>query len=455
MSGFNFEGMSNLKKSRGGSGGGFKPSYNLPLRLEAVHLANEKAATPSKDTLTGYIMFDPADPITVPWGLDHQKPVTVRLRERPAPSDAAKVPLEVFDLVPGKKVKGRYKVHQYAAIVAEDAKLLSDGTIECGWIKVMEYEHKEVPEGMWLHIGHVSVGYLNIPEESTGRYPNQERFVHFPEHSRPMTGMGQEALDNFKSQVSSLLADRSAAAGGRPTAIVRLINFSNVGQPDSSMSAIIKLAYDNGTPLSPEETVERWMAHEDNAQWVGFIQAADAIASSNGLLEVWPAWAFRAGKMATDNEVKKKTEGKFHTAEDFSAPMIDAGGNPMFRDNGRRMRNYGLIAEGMHQVMQMEPREDGTREWVANQTYTLDRFPAKLYSLDDLPTPLITEDCRKQFEANAVKRVEEKRAERNARKAGNDASNDAGRAADNASDQGQDFGDGAPDPAAGQFRPRV
>jgi hypothetical protein len=101
----------------------------------------------------------------------------------------------------------------------------------------------------------------------------------------------------------------------------------------------------------------------------------------------------------------------------------------------------------MHQVVTMQ----GGTDWFANQTWTFDRFPTKLFSIDDLPTPNVSPEVIKIFEANATKRVEEKRLARNVDNDGPEQQQQQDQ------DQGQDFGsddNNAPDPAGGQFRPR-
>lgn len=436
MSDFNFEGMGDLKKRTGRSGGSF--SFNLPFRINQVNVANDKAATPSVDTVEGYLMA-PA------FGLNTNDLVTFKIKDRAPPKDPKKVPMEIWDLQIGKKKGSGGRMGQHAAVVAEDARMLSDGTVECGWIRVAEHAYNEKPEKEFLHIGPISVGYLNVGEKP-GDFTRQDRYVHFPQESRLVSGDGDAAIASFKEVVSSLLADRTEQAGGRPTVVVRLVNQKKVGEVGSVATASVRLGWDkqNGTFMTPEETVDRWLADEENAKWVNFIGNADKIAKSEGVLEVWPAWLFQSGKMLSDREVEMKTKGYMHTSEQFSAPMIDEAGEPILNDNGNRRTHYGLIADGLHQVVQLENRTD----WIANSSWTFERYPSKLYSIDDLPTKHLAAETVKAFEAVAVKRTEEKKNDRTARR-----EPAAGQSQDQ--DQGQDFGsDAAPDATGGQFRPR-
>jgi hypothetical protein len=438
MSGFNFEGMDDLKKRTGRGGGNFKQTFNVPIRIHTVHVTNDKKATRGVDSLEGSLLA-PA------FGLAVDAIVKLRIRDRGEPRDKDRTPMEIFDLQPGKKKGTGGRMGQNGAIIAENAQILEDGTIECGWVKVVEHEYSEQPGKEWLHLGHVSVGFLRINEkdETTAR---QDRFIHYPEHASVISGQGEEAIASFKEKVTGLLADRSAQAGGRPTVVIRLVNQKAIGTAGSVATASIWRGFDrdNNVPLSPEETVDNWLANPENAKWLNFIQNADQIASAEGVLEVWPSWHFNTGLKTAEREVKNKSSGKVHTAEQYAAPMIDDAGEPLFQENGKRRTHFGLIAEGMHMVVVPE----GFTDWIANQTWSLESFPQKLYSIDDLPTANLSPDVKKVFDDNATKRVTEKRAARSANR-DNEATQESA--------QGQEFGnEGAPDPAAGQgFRPRV
>jgi ribosomal protein L19E len=432
--------MDDLKKRTGRGGGNFKPSFNVPVRIHQVHVSNEKGATRGVDFLEGSLMA-PA------FGLEADAVVKVRIKDRGVPRDKERTPMEIYDLQPGKKKGTGARMGTHGAIVAENAQLLEDGTIECGWVKVVEHEYKEKPAGEWMHVGHVSVGFLRINEKDPTSPARQDRFIHFPTAARVISGQGEEALASFKDTVVGLLADRAEQAGGRPTVVVRLVNQRAIGTAGSVATATIWLGWDrdNKVSISPEATVDTWLANPDNAKWLNFIQNADNIAASDGVLEVWPSWHFNTGLKTAEREVKNKDAGKVHTAEQYAAPMINDAGEPLFTENGKRRTHYGLIAEGMHMVVVPENFTD----WIANQTWTLESFPQKLFSIDDLPTDNLKPEVKKVFEDNAVKRVTDKRAARNATR-DNEASQEQEQ------EQGQDFGSegAAPDPAAGQFRPR-
>jgi hypothetical protein len=440
---FNFDGMDELSKRTGRGQSNSKPPLNLLFRMNGqINLENPKKATRGKDSLEGV-------PLVAAWGLPTNEPLTIRIKDRGEPTAKDKIPMEVFDLQLGRKKGSGGVMGQFAAIVAEDARLLADGkTVECNWVKVVEHEYKEVPQGEHVHSGMVSVGYLNAPSENG--FIRQDRFVHFSEFASVIAGQGDEAVTAFRERVSSLLAERTAEAGGRPSAIIRLVNQSKAGEPGSVATTQIWLAWDkdSGAFLSPEVSVDRWLSNPDNAKWLSFVQHADQIAASNGVLEVWPVWSFTTAKKTAEREIGLKDAGKLHAQEQFSAPMIDEGGNPVLNDNNKRRTHYGLIAEGTHQVVQMQ----GGTDWLANQTWTHERFASKLYSLEDLPTANISPEVKAIFEANAVKRVEEKKLllpRAPSARAKEEAKEPA-------SEQGSDFGDNTPDPTGGQsFRPRI
>ncbi|MBY3151259.1 hypothetical protein HFO56_02520 [Rhizobium laguerreae] len=433
---FDFNGMEDLKK-RTGRGGGFTASHNLPFRIHEINLANPKAATRGVDTVDGYLL-KPA------FGKEAGGLVTIKIKDRGAPTDPDKTPMEVFDLQIGRKKGSGGKMGQHAAVIAEDARVLQDGTIECNWVKVVEHEFKEAPEAEWLHTGFISVGYLNAPTDKG--FIRQDRFVHFVEEARTISGAGDEAVAGFRDLVSKFLTERTSQAGGRPSAVIRLVNQNNAGQAGSVATATIWLGWDKEKSafLTPEESVDRWLASEEAEKWLNFVRHADQIAASNGVLEVWPVWSFTTAKKTAERETKLKNAGKMHLQEQFTAPMINEAGEPVLNDNGKRRNHFGLIADGMHQVVQMQ----GGVDWFANQTWTFDRFPTKLFSIDDLPTANLSPEVVKVFEANGAKRVEDKRLARN-------VENDAAPEQQQEQEQGQDFGsDNTPDPAGGQFRPR-
>lgn len=432
--------MGDLNKKKGGSRGNNNAvSFNLPFRISQVHVANPKAATRGVDTVEGFL-------INEAFGLEKDALVTIRIKDRGVPADPDKTPMEVFDLQIGRRKGSGGKMGTHAAVVAEDARMLDGNIIECNWVKVVEHEYKEKPEEEWLHTGFVSVGYLSPADEKTG-FIRQDRFVHFPEYARVIEGQGEEALASFKATVAALLAERNADAGGRPSVVLRLVNQAAVGQPGSVATATIWLGWDRdaGAHISPEESVDRWLANPDNANWLNFVQHADQIAGSNGVLEVWPVWSFTTAKNTAERETKNKKAGKMHMQDQFTAPMINEAGAPVLTDSGNRRNHYGLITQGLHQVVRFQ----GGTDWFANMSWTLERFPTKLYSIDDLPTANLSPEVVAAFEGQGAKRVEEKRNARNATK-----ENDA--APEQSQEQGQDFGgnDAAPDPAGGQFRPR-
>lgn len=436
MSDFDFGGMEDLKK-RTGRGGNSQVSINLPFRIKAVNVANPKEATRGVDTVEGYL-------IRPAFGKEVNDVVVIRIKDRGEVADPDKKPMEVFDLQVGRKKGAGAKMGNHAAVVAEDARVQADGTIECNWVKVVEHEYKETPDAEWLHNGFVSVGYL---QPIRNGFIRQDRAVHFNDQAIAITGEGDEAIANFRDTLARLLAERTEAAGGRPSAVIRLVNQNNAGKAGSVASTQVWLGWDkdNERHLAPEVAVDRWMASEDAAKWLNFVANADRIAGSNGVLEVWPVWSFTTAKKTAERETKAKEAGRLHLQEQFTAPMIDEAGNPVMNDNGKRRNHYGLIAEGMHQVVTMQ----GGTDWFANQTWTFERFPTKLYSVDDLPTPNVSPEIIKIFEANATKRVEEKRLARNVENDGPEQQQEQ--------EQGQDFGSDnnqAPDPAGGQFRPR-
>jgi hypothetical protein len=457
MSGFDFNSMSEVQKKGASRGSRFKPALNLPVRIDKVHLAdpNGKVATRGKDYIEAYLS-------TPAFGKDVINTVKVVLRDRGEPKDSERLPLEFFDLQMGKKVKGRYKVGQWPTIILEDARDIGNNTIECGWINVAEYSYDENPSQKelkeLLQIGWVSVGYLNIPEDSS-RFPSQYRTEHRVHEAEVISGLGDQAIENFRQLAINALSQPLDKGAGGPGFMIRLVN-NNAFETGEGLLDAVKTEYvrsrwdkDAGTFEPAERTVDEFLANEDNASFVNWIANADHIAGSNGTLEIWPVNSYQVGKFATENEVKAKNAGRRHTAEDFAAPHVLLDGSLDLYDNGNRRTQWGLITEGMHKLVIL----DGKADWVVDKTFTLERFPSKLYAVEELPSKNLPETSIAYLTGLAAQRVEEKKLVREAKNGGPAA----GQAAQ--MERPQDFGDEQqPDPTAGTkpapsgpgFRPR-
>nr|WP_250807654.1 hypothetical protein [Neorhizobium tomejilense] len=434
-----------------GRSGGYKPAMNLPVRIKDVHIVAENGKmTRGKDWIEAYLLA-PA------FGKEARDVVKIRLVDRGVPADPEKAPLEFFDLQMGKKVKGRYKVGEFAALVIEDARETTDGFIECKWVRVAEYSYDEHPTNKdlkdLLHVGMVSVGFLNIPEAGSDRFPSQNRSAHLTHEAQIISGAGDEAIENFRQLAINALRERLDEGSARPSALFRVVNNNGIGTEqaiDAVKSVQLRTRWDKeaGAFYPAEKTVDDFLADPENAIFVNWIRHADAIANSGGTIEIWPVFEYQSGKMAVDNEVKDKNAGKHHTAEDFTAPSILMDGSAETSDRGYRRNQYGLVAEGMHKLVLL----DGKKEWTADQTVTLERFPSKLYLAEQLPTHNLPEATNKYLIDLATKRVDDKKALRAAAK--NNAA-PAAAAEEQQNEQGQDFGqEQAPDPTAGGFRMR-
>lgn len=458
--GFDFEGMDEKQKSGGFSRkSGAARVANLPLRKKEVHVSNPKKATTETDYFVGEVLA----PVL---GLEAGSEVRVKIdATRPKPADPDKTPMEVFDIQDGRKKGNGHPVQADAIIVAENAKVLEDGTIECRWIRVAEHEYKEKPAMEKVQVGvAVAVEYMNVNKNDFAE-SYQYRTVHFPEHAYPVhSGEDGTALETFKKFVLNFLTDRSAEAGGRPGVMLRLVNNAAIGEKESALhSEMIFSRWDKDASAmeSPEATLDRWLDPEAaasylpqdasaeartnfknvRARWINWITHADEFAKQGGTIEVWPIWRYSTAKNTAKRDARRKHEGKFHKEQEFTAPRIDLAGNPVYNESGKVSNDYGLVAEGILQVIQYGPDSD----WMANDTWTIEAYPSKLFKADEQITENIPQSTKDFFADRAARRVAVKYDLRKEKNADQEQSND----------RGKDFGDddGAPDPAAG-LRPR-
>jgi hypothetical protein len=435
-----FNKMSDLKKNRRSGNGSFPQSINLPLEVVEVHVSNTKAPTPATDYVKATLMI-PA------FNLEAGTVVDVRLKQRPPATERDKEPMEVFHLQKGKRKGTGAPAGERPQFIAEDAVMQSDGTIECNWIKIAVHEAAETADGEWLHVGEmISVGYL---ENQEGKSPKQNRDLHWVSSARQIVSQedGSDAMTFFKDVVTDMLQDRTELASGRPMVTIRLINNNELGQESFVQAATISRRWDNDNKVwkSAEESLAMWLADQDNADWVEFIAAGDELSAANGTLEIWPTWRYRTGIKALERDIKRESEGKTASlpAGHFSAPKLSLTGEIVRDDNGKARSDWGLLAEGSLQAVRPQNFED----FIANATWTRERFPSRLHTTEDVVTPNLPAETAAHFVARGEKRVELKRESRKEQKAASAPAEDQ--------QQGQDF-DGAPDPQAGMggFRPK-
>lgn len=432
---------------KSGGKGTFIPNLNVPVRVTQVVVADDKKKTPTEDKIIGVLMA-PA------FGKKAGEEVVVKLKDRGPAADPDKIPTEIWDIQPGKKVKGRYTVGKNPAVIAENARPLDDNTIECGWIRVAEYEFNAKPAEKAvkdsLQYGMVTVGYLDERQNGIAR---QLRHLHFNDFAQVLTGRGEEAIANFKAMVVSMMENHADVAGGRTNVHIRMINNNDLTNPQSYKYATIYQGWntDEQRPATGAESIERWLADQANVGWLeNIIAYADDVAESNGTLEIWPCWTYEAGKMAVDREVKAKSLGRATVNSEYTAPDVDLTGEPVieFNNDGSKSwhRNaYTLVTEGMHKLVLL----DGRSEWIADTTMTLERYPNSFFKPEQLVTPNLTKAARDLFVGLAAKRGQFKREAFRASKEQKAAP------ANDASEAGQDFGgEAAPDPTAGAFKPR-
>lgn len=435
------DGMGDLSKRTGGNGasrGNATQSMNLLFRVKEVSAVSANEPTPLKDTAVVVLLVDA-------FGKKADSEVTIRMRDRGQPKDPKKTPMEIWNLQPGKRYKkgSGEPCGEWPAVVGEDAKVLTDGTIELGWIKVIQHEYVENPTSEAVMIGLISTQQLEVPgDRNNVKFPRQNRDYHMPDQAVMLGAVNDnDAITAFRAQAISFLTPHPDKGGGKPRAIVRLVNTAAIGQEGYLGSATIAERWVEGTKQTPEQSVDMWLSDEANAGWLNYISLADQVVASGGIIEMWPAWRYDAGKQLTDNEVETKGKGRFTTDEAFSAPKLLDDGSL----DGTK-RQWGLVAEGVHQLVLLPtPKGD---EWKVNVSYTSEKFPSKLFAYDELVTANCTEEMAKHFTDRATQRVAERVAAIRASK-GNTAQAPARGQA-----PAQDFGgEGAPDPTAG-FRPR-
>lgn len=411
-------------------------SINLPLQIDQVHVANPKGPTPATDHAEATLLV-PA------FGLEAGSTVKLRMQPRAPASAKDKEPMEIWHLQKGKKKGSGGAAGETPVIIAENAVMQSDGSVACGWLKIAVHESTPTPDSEWLHVGQmVTVNYLNKPQ---GKGAYQTRDVHWTSDALPITSDGNgDSMSFFRDLVVNMLADHPELASGRPMVAIRLVNNEGLHSGEAAdnyvQTSLIARRWiaDSKTYETPEDAVERWLGDADTIErWTGFIEQADAVAAEGGTIEVWPVWRYSTGLKTVERQLEREEQGKLSQLDHlhFSAPRLDYNGEIVV-ENGRQKYDYGLITTGSIQVV----RPQGWEEFVANQTWTHERFPAKLFTTEEVVTQNLPEATAKLFNERAEKRValaREARIERN--KAAE---------AEASEEQGQDF-DGAPDPTAG------
>src|SRR5690606_13750492 len=84
-------------------------------------------------------------------------------------------------------------------------------------------------------------------------------------------------------------------------------------------------------PLSPEESVERFLADPKNKLWVEYIEAsASDEYKGRFVFELIPSWRYSTGRDSLPS-----VSGKKDDAESFRIPAVDrATGAPVAKNNG-------------------------------------------------------------------------------------------------------------------------
>lgn len=433
-----FDSMKEAKAAKGGSRSG-PSTMNPVIRISNVVVANTKAATPETDYVEGVL-------VTPAFGLDVGTDVKVKIAPRKPAADPDKAPMEIWDLQTGRKKGTGGRMGEGGAFVAENATMGTDGMITCRWIKVVEHKQQDDVNFTDEHVffGSTSVGYLN---KDNGAPTFQYRDLHLLDSAAVIKSSDDmSATEVFRQTVAHFLEDMSEThGGGKPAAMVRMAAHKELDQ-GHYMAAIIPLRWNSeaGAPHTPLESVDLWLSEENRERsiWRGFIENVDTFGDE-ATIEVWPVWRYPTAA----NKLKKDAGRPFHDAHVHSAPKIDAAGSIVYNDDGSAPKNeYGLLSDsGIMQVIQYEDAGDGgKRDWFANMSYTLERYPSRLFAASEAITENLPESTRAFFTERAENRVKTKAEYLRGKKNNNSgAQND-----DSPEQQAQDFGDEKP-----QFSP--
>ncbi len=281
-----------------GGGGNFVPWENILVELKAVYEADPKKATPEKDYIEAYLLYDACgikaefEPDTVDANGEKipgapKTIITARIdtktKGRYGNPDPAKTPLEMWDLKVGRKKGTSGKMGESALIVLEKAKKVGDNEFEVGFLYAAQRDRNSetdlVIENVFAMVG--------AEDERTKRDGTvvkfQERKMYLAEEASLVTSM-----DELRAAVVDKLTDPRAE---RPFAMIHVIGSEpqsrfvpelddngeeikdengevvlakdDKGNPISrypyeARSASVFLRWENEVQLSAEESFDRW-----------------------------------------------------------------------------------------------------------------------------------------------------------------------------------------------------
>jgi hypothetical protein len=419
-----------------------KQQLNMPFVIKQVVAPGPKP-DPKNDYVMIYMVIDA-------FGYKKGDEVKLKLNDRSSAYEGRKhKPTEIWDLQIGKSKGQGGEMGEHAIVIAEDAQKQADGSISCRWVKVAQHTYSEQVDTEFMQLGLVTVNRMYDPN-ARNLYHSQSRDIHFPDQSVKIASDAEmTSLERFKASAVVFLTPRPELAGGKPHIKLRFLNSGGLNTPDFNVTRDLRLAWDkeNKVTRTPEDSVDIWL--DNNAELVPYIEGADTLASEqNIIVEMWPFWSYSTGQMELEREVELRdamkadpTGFKQPTSEAYrSVKLTDEGSVSIAQgrgDNTWTEKQNGMVTQGMHVV-----RKNKKDEWFVDFSRTLDRYPRRLASTDELITPHLTAEAIKCFDDRAALRNETMWALKNEAKAENNE------APEQAQGGTQDF-DGEPDPASG------
>lgn len=400
--------LGTLNKARPAFGTG-SGSENVAVMIAEIHLADKtkKSINVAEDYAVAYLLedafgkkaeFKPRDPaLKEEDDTEYGSPLTsvkIKMRDRKLTGEHA--PMEIFDLQPGKRKGAALPMGQYPTVLLENAYLDTRADVVlAGWLTVAQRDFSNPLERCLTNVI-VSVDSERYDMKENERVYRQNRFVVMADEAQTFN-----SLESFKAAAASFLSENPDAAGGQPVVTIRIIDNDSVvnsAKVAEIATATIYQGWDaaTSTRMSPEASVDRWLANPDNADWVSYIEASGG--ETGYTFEVIPSFRYNTGVQSLPS---KKGKG-IDDAENFRVPVEqrENGGAKLAKNNGDGfVMTSGYAAGSM--IVKRVNAEDAP--WFATKTFRKNRF-GSIYMKDEVVTPNLPEDVRKAFETAAAGR---------------------------------------------------
>lgn len=402
--------LGSLTKSRQSSSGGGRGTENVAVMVAEVHIHDKtkKTANPTEDYAICYLLEDAFgkkaefNDKVAPDHPEYMTPLTsvkVKMRDDVKVSGEFSQP-GIYDLQVGKRKGASMPMGQFPIIVLESAYLDSrTDTVMARWYRVGQRDVNNTTERC-LNGVLVSVDRESYEMRDNERNYYQNRYVMMPDAARTFSSM-----EEFKEIVSQFLTENPDAAGGRPAAMIRIIDPKAVAEGRVDETAIATTHVypgwikDEQRRLSPEESAERWLSDPENANWVEYISALEAGSEEvKGLIfELIPSYKYSTGR---DSLPSKKARGK-DDAEFFRIPAEDRKTGAFIpKNNGDGFVMTSGFAQGSMIVKRVN---DVDAPWFATNTFRKHRF-GPIFMRHEVVTPNLPEDVSKVLESRAEAR---------------------------------------------------